>query len=218
MNIQIEAEGSSASFVLSPEKALFWQDERLLALADVHLGKAQSLQALGINVPSGEHQQDLRRLENLVERFSPERVLILGDWIHDQQSWTLSLQKDLLQFFERHQKVNWTLLVGNHERGSRRHLELLPMELIEGDWVRGPFVFTHGHETPQSDLFQIQGHVHPVIKMRHGPTQVRLPCFAQSKSALILPSFGGLTGGYEVEARDFKKIYACTPSSVISLK
>ncbi|MBX2995274.1 MAG: ligase-associated DNA damage response endonuclease PdeM [Bdellovibrionaceae bacterium] len=218
MNIRLGTNDDSASVILAPEKALFWQEERVLALSDVHLGKAESLQALGINIPSGEHREDLKRLERLVERFEPLQVLILGDWIHNPKSWTLPLQKDLMLFFERHAGTKWTLLLGNHERGSKKYLDLLPIELLEGDWIRGPFAFTHGHERPRTSHFQIQGHVHPVIKMRHGPTQVRLPCFAQSKSTLILPSFGGLTGGYEVDPREFLQIYACTPTSILPLK
>ena len=40
-------------FVLLPQKAVFWPRERLLAIADIHFGKAATFRSFGIPVPRG---------------------------------------------------------------------------------------------------------------------------------------------------------------------
>ena len=217
MNIRLETKDGPADVLLTKQKALFWPEQKLLALSDVHIGKAESLQSFGINVPSGEHKHDLERISNLIQEYEPTQVLVLGDWIHHKNSWTLDLQRDLLQFFDQHSQIAWRLLIGNHERGSRNFLETLPFDLIDGDLDLKPLTFRHGHDSAPAHGFQIQGHIHPVVRLRHGSTQVRLPCFAQGPDALILPSFGGLTGGFEINLNKFSQVYACTPSSVIPM-
>ena len=44
------------------------------------------------------------------------------------------------------------------------------------------------------------GHVHPVAVLVQGSDRLRLPCFAlqREQRQLLLPAFGGLTGGYAV--------------------
>ena len=48
---------------LLSERALWWPAERMLFVADLHLGKAASYRALGQPVPGGTTQENLARLE-----------------------------------------------------------------------------------------------------------------------------------------------------------
>jgi DNA ligase-associated metallophosphoesterase len=215
--VKIQVAGEEVQ--LLPEKALYWPAEKLLALSDVHLGKPESLQAAGIPIPSGAHEEDLGRLRTLARRTEARRVYILGDLVHDKNSWTPQIQEALAAFFESQPQIAWTLLLGNHERGSRPFLEKLSLELVEGDRELGPFVFSHGHETgPRRDgAYTIQGHIHPVVRLSEGAIRLRLPCFVVDREVMTLPSFGILTGGYEISSARHRRLFAVTPETVFEV-
>lgn len=204
---------------LLPEKAFFWPKEEMIGLSDVHLGKAESLQDYGIPVPSGSHLEDLTTIGKLIERTKANKVFILGDLIHQKNSWTTNIVSDLTSFFKNYKKINWTLLIGNHEKGSIEYLKQFPIQLIENDFEYFPFLLTHGHNNSEKKkhLFRIQGHVHPVIQIRDGSTKLRLPCFVLEKNSLTLPSFGTLTGGFEVAKTKGRRMFATTNESVLEI-
>lgn len=187
---------------LLPEKAFYWEKEKLLGFSDVHLGKAESFQKIGIPLPSETRAEDLNRMRKLVEELNPKKVVILGDFIHDKESWTLELIEDLQKFFQEHASIDWHLVLGNHERGSLSFLERLPINLIEKAFEASPFVLTHGHLQKQTNLFRIEGHLHPVLTLSDGPLRMRFPCFVLDSEHLLLPSFGVLTGGAEASIID----------------
>ncbi|MBC7372231.1 MAG: ligase-associated DNA damage response endonuclease PdeM [Bdellovibrionaceae bacterium] len=215
MNILVAGE----SLELLAERAVFWEAKKSLLLSDIHIGKPESLQAVGIPVPSGAHLDDLSRIDQLLQRTHAEEVYILGDMIHNRHSWSDDIQNDLKQFFTEHDHVHWTLLLGNHEKGSRQYLEKLPIDLIETDLVLGPFLLSHGHDSTVEDhqQFIIQGHVHPVVRLNLGAIRLRLPCFVLNMERLTLPSFGMLTGGYEISKSRGRRIFATTPESVFEI-
>src|SRR5262245_63252260 len=63
--------------------ALYWPDEGLLAVADLHLEKGSSFAARGILLPPYDTATTLARLGALVARYAPRVVIALGDNFHD---------------------------------------------------------------------------------------------------------------------------------------
>lgn len=206
MNIEIQNE----LFQLLPEKALLWKKKNLLIFSDVHLGKAETFQSFGIPIPSSINLEDLNKMAGLIEQYEIQEVLILGDLIHHKSSWTEELFLTLQDFLIFHKHVKFKLLIGNHERGSMEFLKELPIEIIQGDYKVGSINFSHGHEEVIGPCFTIQGHIHPVIVLRDGPVRLRLPCFVLDQQSLVLPSFGGFTGGYEIKVKPEHRIFVVT--------
>lgn len=203
---------------LLPEKAFLWKKERLLGLSDIHIGKIESLQAAGIPLPSGAHHQDLDVISDLIHRHKIEQVHILGDFIHQKESWSKELLKDLEIFFAEHSHVDWNLLIGNHERGSRDILGTFPFTLHEEEFKMGPFVFTHGHKVTKNSLFEIRGHLHPLIHLQEGPLRMKLPCFWLEKNRMTLPSFGSLTGGHPIKAKATDRVFAVAGQEIFEVR
>lgn len=199
------------------QKAFYWPKEKLLGLSDLHIGKAESLQKAGLPIPSGSHLNDLNRLANLISATQAQNVFILGDFIHQKSSWTENIQFDLKDFFKNHQKINWSLLIGNHDKGSKNFLSSLPFEIFENDTQKGPFLFTHGHSQKEGKVFTVQGHIHPVIRIDEGSTKLRLPCFVLSPMSLVIPSFGELTGGYEITPKRKDRIFAVAGKEIFEI-
>jgi hypothetical protein len=215
-HFDIEAAGERLR--LLADRALFWERESLLVLSDLHLGKAESLQGLGLPIPSGDHLTDLNRVAKLLRETRAQRVLILGDFIHQKRGVTDEILQALEKFFGFLPQIEFTLLMGNHEKGAKSVLEKLPMKLIEDDVLIFPFRFSHGHlegeDRLSAEFFTIQGHIHPAVTLQEGSTRVRLPCFWLTESALTLPSFGSLTGGWNVKRGRKDRVFVTTGEKI----
>ena len=67
---------------LYPERCLWWEKERTLIVSDIHLGKAAHFRKHGIAIPGDVNADNLKRLEALILRHQPDRLLVLGDLFH----------------------------------------------------------------------------------------------------------------------------------------
>src|SRR5262245_18389045 len=63
--------------------ALFWGDESLLVVADLHLEKGSSFARRGMLLPPYDTTETLARLARLIACYAPRRVVALGDNFHD---------------------------------------------------------------------------------------------------------------------------------------
>lgn len=165
--------------------------QRLLLLADLHLGKAETLQAMGIALPSDGDAGTLNRLLQVAHVLRPERVVVLGDLIHGRMGLTVPLRQKLTALPQL-LGCRLQLIAGNHDRGG--WLEGLSQEPPQ---AAGPLWLSH-EPMPRTNHLNLCGHLHPVAVVGRGTDRLRLPCFAYDRSCqqLQLPSFGLLTGGH----------------------
>ncbi|RYY54751.1 MAG: metallophosphoesterase, partial [Chitinophagaceae bacterium] len=91
MNALIEYTIDGQALVLSPQKAIFWQEEKTLVVADVHIGKTGHFRKAGIPVPAKVYKEDLHRLFSLILFFKAEKLLIVGDFTHSTSNLELDL-------------------------------------------------------------------------------------------------------------------------------
>ena len=88
---------------LTNQRVLYWESRAALILSDVHIGKSAHFQKSGIPVSSKVFQQDLWRLEQLILRFKPKQLVVVGDLfhaeyntgVHNFKSWTQQFAKFL---------------------------------------------------------------------------------------------------------------------------
>ena len=178
-----------------PQRALLVANQRLLLIADVHLGKAEHLQSHGIPLPSDGDAENISRIEKLVDQHQPEELVILGDLIHHPRSVSSLLRQQITALVERLDcKVSW--IEGNHDRGS----SLGPLQGDASQSRQGLWL-SHEPEVPPEGLLNVCGHLHPVSILRQSSDRLRLPCFSfvQTIPRLVLPAFGRLTGGQPAE-------------------
>jgi uncharacterized protein len=175
---------------LLAERAIWDPQRRVLLLADVHLGKAETFQAHGVPLPSDGDAGNLNRLLELAHRHRPGRVLVLGDLIHSRLGLTGALRAKLAALPEL-LGCPLQLIGGNHERGS--WIEGLPQQPSQ---ALGPWWLSHEPES-RPGLLNLCGHLHPVALIGRGADRLRLPCFSYCPrhERLALPAFGDLTGG-----------------------
>ena len=53
-------------FELLPDRCLYWPSQELLAVADVHLGKAETFQQQGLWLPADAREKDLSTLSEVI--------------------------------------------------------------------------------------------------------------------------------------------------------
>jgi metallophosphoesterase superfamily enzyme len=89
---------NGSELTLLPEKALYKEDERLLVIADVHLGKASHFRKEGISISSGIQAEDFLNLERLFHKLKPAKVYFLGDLFHSSYNHDWRHFCDLVAF------------------------------------------------------------------------------------------------------------------------
>lgn len=201
---------------LHPERALYWPRRRSLVVADVHLGKGAAFRRAGLAIPSGATRDDLARLDRLIVRFAPERLLVLGDLFHapllESEGWF----EDAGAFRKRHAGLAIEVLRGNHDRGLDRVPPSWRLAWHDDSHPEPPFVFTH---EPRDDPrgYVLAGHLHPVLKLTSATDRLRMPVFWLRGRNGVLPSFGGFTGGMGIRREVGDRVYAVTPEGVMEI-
>ena len=202
---------------LLPERALWWPAGGLLFIADLHLGKAATYRALGQPVPSGTTQENLDRLDALIERHAPREIVFLGDFLHAAQARTPQVMAALGDWRARHPALRMTLVRGNHDSRAGDPPASLGMAVVDEPHLVGPFACCH-HPQTHPTHFVLAGHVHPACSLHGlGRDRMRLPCFVQEGGQAILPAFGEFTGGWHVPPAPGRRFYGVGGAAVWAL-
>lgn len=194
--MQLQISGTKVH--LLPEKAIYLESCQTLLVADVHLGKSETFQALGVPIPSQVNQGTLDRLYSLCVQHQPTTLIILGDLFHSNASLTPEVLEQWTTFLNR-TDVTVKLIIGNHDRKVERSLSTLSIDCYPDGLQQDQFLFSH-EPAPQTGFINLCGHIHPCVRIKTKLDQLRLPCFYFDKSLnlLLLPSFGEFTGGCEM--------------------
>jgi len=193
--------------LLDGRLALFHETERWLAVADLHFGYELSQRAAGRLMPLWGMQSIERRLEELLDDYRPQRLIILGDLVHDRAS--MELARELLARLRERCEV--IPLAGNHDR------HFLPTTALSPRWETPDFVFQHGHSVlEETERIRIIGHHHPAAAIRDGAgLRLKCPAFVQQGRCWILPAFSPWAGGVEWPDDGNARIWLCTPRRVL---
>lgn len=202
--------------LLHPYKSIFWSEYKILLLADLHLGKAAHFRKYGIPIPETIHETDLDRLDFVVRKYKPERIIFLGDLFHSvyNKSWL-----KFRTFCKEKIHLKPELVIGNHDILDQSHYEFLTVHSEK--IVIGPFVLSHKpmekHEL--NGDYNLCGHIHPSVKISgYAKQSLRVECFYFGKNHGILPAFGEFTGTSKIVKRTAKdNIFAVTNQEIIHL-
>jgi DNA ligase-associated metallophosphoesterase len=205
--------------LLLPQKAIYWQQEKALIAADVHLGKTGHFRKAGIAVPLNMEQSDLSVLSDLIFEHKPEKLIFLGDFFHSDMNadwdWFILWRS---QF----PKLEIILVRGNHDIIDDSNYLQLNIQLYDQLLV-GPFLMLH-HPLTETALqtaegYVFCGHIHPGVSLSGRARQhITLPCFAFGKNQAILPSFGQFTGRVAIRSNKTDRIFAIAKDKVLAIK
>src|SRR5690606_19171773 len=69
-------------FTLHCSGAIYWKKEKMLMIADAHLGKVSHFRKAGVAVPTNPMLKNFEKLDKAITHFQPETVCFLGDLFH----------------------------------------------------------------------------------------------------------------------------------------
>jgi uncharacterized protein len=205
---------SSRAFIadhvlLDGRLALFHEREKWLAIADLHFGYELSRRAAGWLIPFWGMDSIIGRLFELLKEYEPQRLIILGDLVHDRAARVEA--RNLLEQVRGFCEV--IVISGNHDRQLDGTIELFD------SWSSNEFHFHHGHcAVQQSQLIQVIGHHHPAGRLSDGAgLHLKLPAFVQQKRCWIMPAFSPWAAGTNWVADEESRIWLCSPQRVLAL-
>lgn len=204
---------------LSPQRCIFWEEERLLILSDLHAGKTGHFRKSGIAIPQNVYKEDLQRLISLIQHFSPQQLIIVGDLFHSKENKELDLFRKWRSDLS---TLPVQLIKGNHDILKNSWYEQADIIVNEEELVVKDFCFRHDPATKSDDCenarFHFTGHVHPAISMYGmGKQSLRFPCFYFSNDHCVLPAFSRFTGTYTIRPEKGDDVFAIVENSVMKL-
>ncbi len=180
-----------------------------LVVADLHLGVEAELRRAGVRVPS-QRERLLLKLEELVRRVKPRRLVVLGDLRHSIPLPERRERREVGALVEELgtlvQEV--VLVKGNHDGGIER--------LVRGAEVCRAFadagvLMLHGHALHPWEGFThlLLAHAHPVVEFEDGAggrvrekVWVEVSPGEESPGVTLMPAFGELSPGVRVNREE----------------
>ncbi|MDT0675220.1 ligase-associated DNA damage response endonuclease PdeM [Autumnicola musiva] len=201
------------NFEFHPCGTAFWQEQEMLLISDVHLGKISHFRKFGSAVPHKAIRKNFEELDAVVDHFQPQKICFLGDLFHS----TINSEWNLFENWKNLISSEVMLIAGNHDVISPLKYETLKIDIVQKLKI-GDFLLTH-HPEENEGFFNICGHIHPGFTLRGKGRQVlKLRCFYKSPQQLILPAFGEFTGNYMMQPEKEDQIFAITKNEVILIE
>jgi DNA ligase-associated metallophosphoesterase len=191
---------AGVSLFADPDGAIYWPEQGLLAVADLHLEKGSSFAACGMLLPPYDTAATLARLARLIMHYAPRCVIALGDSFHDGGGPARLSEgdRDGLRVMQRGR--DWIWITGNHDPE--------PADGVGGTFADSlaldPLTFRH---LPSGAPGEVSGHLHPMARISHRGRAVSRRCFAADKMRMVMPAFGAFTGGLNVRGAAFADVF-----------
>jgi uncharacterized protein len=180
--------------------ALFWEEQRLLVVSDLHLEKGSSFATRGVLLPPYDTAATLGRLSAVIARHDPRMVIALGDSFHDRDAHGRLSASDRDAIAGLQVRRDWIWISGNHDPA-------LPADLggvVASEVAIGPIAFRH---EPTGAAGEIAGHLHPKARLSTRGRSMERRCFASDGERAVMPAFGAYTGGLSIRDAAFAKIF-----------
>jgi uncharacterized protein len=191
---------ASVVLVADPAGALYWPEQGLLAVADMHLEKGSSFAARGVLLPPYDTVATLSRLAAVIARHDPRMVIALGDSFHDRSAHERLSETDREALSALQVRRDWIWISGNHDPALPRDLG----GVVATEVAIGPITFRH---EPTGAAGEIAGHLHPKARVPTRGRSVERRCFACDGERAVMPAFGAYAGGLSIRDRAFQKVF-----------
>ena len=203
------------TFILSADRSIFWEDQKILILSDLHLGKTGHFRKSGIAVPQAIFKEDMQRLVTQIQIYKPEKIIVIGDMFHShdnkEHEFFLKWRNDFSQ-------LAIHLVKGNHDILKETWYKNAGITINQCELTIGDFVFVHDFndcKIPENGYI-FSGHIHPGIAMRGIAKQtLRFPCFYFGLQYAVLPAFSQFTGTFIIKPLKGESVYALVPPNFL---
>jgi uncharacterized protein len=216
MQVPVLHKRNNQNLWLSPQRSIFWEEQKALILSDLHFGKTGHFRKAGIAVPQHVYKEDLQRLINLLHYFKPQKLIVVGDFFHSHANTELDWFKKWRNDFA---ALEIVLVKGNHDILQNAWYKEAAIEVVEKELKINSFLFTHDNCETHADLYTFCGHIHPGIYLQGlGKQSLRLPCFYFANDHCILPAFSKFTGTALIEPASNENVFAIVENKLVQMQ
>lgn len=196
-----------------PQGALYWPARKALLVADLHLEKASWFARLGQMLPPYDSIATLSDLTALQIATGAEEIWCLGDSFHDRHGCDRlpHRARDLLIALT--SITRWTWITGNHD--PLTNVDHCGGTIVEEADVDG--IILRHEADPADPRPELSGHFHPKLRITQRGRQVSRRCFVATETKMILPAFGSLTGGLDVDHPEIVKAVGKPAQALVPL-
>jgi len=193
------------------------RNEKILVVADLHIGIEYDYYIRGIRIPS-QSGNLVKRLDRLIEKTGADRLVFLGDVKHKVPGISRQELREIPDFFNHFTgRLKVDVVPGNHDGGIKACLPKKVRLHKSSGFRLGDFFLSHGHCWPAEGFskarYLVSGHNHPHIEFRSKlgyrwsePVWVRAKLDAQNikkrygaispmPELIIMPCFNVFAGG-----------------------
>ena len=193
---------AGVTLVADPAGALYWPDEKLLAVADLHLEKGSAFATRGVLLPPYDTTATLARLAKLIEHYQPALMVALGDSFHDGGGPARMPEISRSALAALHRGCDWLWLSGNHDPDPPQGVG----GRVAAELAIGGLIFRHQPSLQDADG-EIAGHLHPAARVAQRGRGVARRCFAADSNRMVMPAFGAYAGGLNIRDRAFVALF-----------
>jgi len=196
----VPASFAGHDFLASPDGALCWPARNALLVADLHLEKASWFARLGQMLPPYDSHATLTALACDVAQTGATTLYCLGDSFHDRFGCDRLPDDARALLTDLTARLDWVWITGNHDAGFVDHCGGRIEEELTVDGIALRHEAVVDDPTPE-----ISGHFHPKLRLRLKGRSLSRRCYVASKTKLILPAYGALTGGLDAHHPEILK-------------
>jgi hypothetical protein len=203
------------------DRCLYWPDEKMLILGDLHLGYENLLSEQGTSIPLRQLSETIEILGRVFKNLKNkkvEKIVILGDVKHHFGGILRQEIEDfvkLVNFFEKeNENIKIIITKGNHDNIFNSFINK-NLEVVDYLFEKG-VLFFHGDSKSLKKSYEILkskevklvvvGHFHPayILKEKNGEKQEKYKCFVYgfsseyNKKIIFVPSFFPLIVGSDI--------------------
>lgn len=210
----MEVSVSGEQLALLPQKAVYWKNEEMLLLADLHLGKVNHFRKSGIPVPSRAGDRNIELLMEAIQATNPKRVVCLGDLFHSHYNPEWEVFGEVVHHFKH---ISFELILGNHDVMSDLQYSRKGLTVYK-ELRLGPFLLTHHPLEDDFEGYNLAGHIHPGVSLHgRGKQSLMLPCFYFGKHRGLLPAFGMFTGLARITPQQHDQVYVIADEKILAV-
>ncbi len=190
---------------------IYVKEQRVLIIADIHIGYEGALNKQGVFVPKFHFKDLIKRLESLFEFLDAhdhpvDTILVNGDLKHEFGVISDEEWRNVLKFldFLRRRSKNVVLIRGNHDKALGPLADKRDVLFVDS-FLLGDILVCHGDKVPvipSSVKTLIIGHDHPAVSLRDGLRVETFKSFLvgkyKRKNLIVQPSFNQLVEGTDV--------------------
>ena len=185
---------------ITRDRCLVMDEGPTVVLGDLHLGYERALEQDGMYIPRTNSDSIRDALNDILFRYEPERVVLLGDIKHDFRHSGYEEKNEVRGIMRLLSEATEVVVIkGNHDNFLQNIINDLGM--LAADYVDlAGFRLEHGH-VDSGVRPVIIGHEHPSVRI---PGSVggglKLQCFvhARQDGVIVLPPFSPFSSGNDL--------------------